>query len=55
MTADTGGSATVAVRTPDFAFCDLSKHQIPRDRDMYQATHIGPLIAQVVEVQNIRV
>ncbi|MDQ2915053.1 MAG: hypothetical protein M3T56_17650 [Chloroflexota bacterium] len=45
----------MAVRAPDFAFRDLSNDNVPGNGDVDQATHIGPLIAQVVEVQNIRV
>jgi hypothetical protein len=45
----------VTVRAADLAFCDLGDDHFPSNGDVHQATHIGPLIAQVVEVQNIRV
>ena len=41
----------MAIRAPDLAFRDFCKDDVPRDRAMHEPTHIGPLVAKVVEVE----
>ena len=43
----------MAVRAPDFAFCDLREDHVPGGRHMRQATYVISLVAQMVEVENI--
>jgi hypothetical protein len=45
----------MTVRAPHLAFRDLGEHSLPCDTGVHEATHSGALIAQMIEVEHIRI
>jgi hypothetical protein len=45
----------MAVGASNLTFFDLGLHQLPRDPVVHERADIGSLVAQMIEVENVRI